>query len=388
VRRRNLPQELKRRPRPPRGPLALAWALGAGASLAQPGLPTLAPATAPPVLVQRALPAEARSVIALDLRPQGESYLGFSELRTTATLSALSLLDPTGRSVWRLSAAEAGRRPAVPLKQPELGDAYALPSVPRPGAGIWQLVLERAPGAAKPAEVLFSYRVEPRFSLALWAEPERPAVGQPQLLTLRAFDMGAVLVQVPPLSVQVLDAQDHPLLETPARPRLPTPTGAVAPGEPGVAFAQWQPTQPGRHRLQVRWQAQAGQPVLSLVREVEVAVAEAELHFRGARPELGEHCLQGLSLQYDVRLSRPPAGLTQVLNLQLRGPLASQMIGVPLHVEGSSGTAQTRLPLATLRRLGLPLRIESARLLRFGPSIEVLAEGGAVDLVVGPALCP
>lgn len=389
---RRLPQDLT----PPArlGPaLLLGWAVGA---LAQPtlDLPSLAPPPAPSTLVQQALPVPGRNTIGLDVPPQAEGYLGFSELRTTAALSAIALVDPSGRTVWRRAAQELRRLPSAEAKQPALGDVYALPPGRNPAPGRWQLVVERQAADTGPARILFSYRVSTRYTLALWTQPAAPAAGQLQLLTLRAFDMGDPVALRPTLAVQVLDNRGQTVASMTAEPSLPTPSGPQPVTEPGVVFAQWQPAMPGSYRIQARWQASPAQAPLLLTKEVSVPASEAQLRFLVATPELASQCVQAIALGYELRLTKPPApGATHVLHAQLSGPLGSRQISMPAEFSGLVGSARVRVPAATLRTFGWPqLRIESSRLMRFTPDLKLLVAGPVIDLGTawprGAALCP
>jgi hypothetical protein len=359
---------------------AVTWAL---AQTPAPHLPTLMPPSPPALLVQQTLPAQARHVIPLEVPARAESYLGFSELRTTARLAAVSLVDPDGRTVWRRTPQALSRQPAAEIRQPELGDAYQLPPVLNPAAGRWQLVLERTATDAHPARLLFTYRVNPRFSLALWTQPDAPAVGQPQLLTLRAYDMGDTPTQRPALAVRVLDARGQAVVDTTADARLPTPSGPQPVIEPGVFFAQWQPAQAGTHRIQVQWQPQPDRTPLVLSRTVEVASAEAQLRFLGMTPEMGANCVQAVALSFEVLLDKPPApGSSHVVNAQVSGQQGGQQVSMAVNFNGTTGVARGRLTAQALRTLGWPLRqIDSSRLLRFTPDLQVLAAGPRIDLL-------
>lgn len=368
---------------------AMTWA----AAQTPPGLPTLVPPSPPATLVQQALPAQARHVIPLEVPARTDGYLGFSELRTTANLAALSLVDPSGRTVWRRTPKELSRQPAAEIKQPELGDAYQLPPVLNPAPGRWQLVLERPAADARTARLLFTYRVNPRFTLALWTQPTAPGVGQPQLLTLRAYDMGDTITQRPTLAVRVLDARGQAVLDTTADPRLPTPSGLQPVIEPGVYFAQWQPAQPGPHRIQVQWQPQPDRAPLVLTQAVEVASAEAQLRFLAMAPEKGPNCVQAVVLSYEVQLDKPPPpGSSHVVNAQVSGQQGGQQVSMAVSFSGSTGIARGRLTAQALRTLGWPLRqIDSSRLLRFTPELKVLAAGPRIDLLQqmpGQPPCP
>lgn len=391
---RRLPQELTLRLRR----VALLSLMGgavtwAAAQTSPPGLPTLVPPSPPAILVQQALPTQARHVIPLEVPARVDGYLGFSELRTTASLAALSLIDPGGRTVWRRTPQQLNRQPAAEIKQPELGDAYQLPPVLNPAAGRWQLVLERTATDARAARLLFTYRVNPRFSLALWTQPAAPGVGQPQLLTLRAYDMGDTITQRPTLAVRVLDARGQAVIDTTAGARLPTPSGPQAVIEPGVFFAQWQPAQTGTHRIEVQWQPQPDRAPLMLTQAVDVASAEAQLRFIGMTPEMGASCVQAVALSFEVQLDKPPApGSSHVVNAQVSGQQGGQQVSMAVNFSGSTGVARGRLTAQALRTLGWPLRqIDSSRLLRFTPDLKVLAAGPRIDLLQqmpGQPPCP
>lgn len=390
---RRLPQELTARLRRAALLGLMGGALNGVAAQTPPHLPTLVPPSPPATLVQQSLPAQTRHVIPLEVPARPDGYLGFSELRTTAELVAVSLTDPSGRTIWRRTPQELSRQPAAEIKQPELGDAYQLPPVLNPAAGRWQLVLERPAANARAARLLFTYRVNPRFTLALWTQPPAPGVGQPQLLTLRAYDMGDTITQRPTLAVRVLDARGQAVVDTTADARLPTPSGAQPVIEPGVFFVQWQPTQPGPHRIQVNWQPQPDRAPLVLAQAVEVASAEAQLRFLAMTPEMGPNCVQAVALSFEVQLDKPPApGSSHVVNAQVSGQHSGQQVSMAVNFNGSTGIARGRLTAQALRTLGWPLRqIDSSRLLRFTPDLKVLAAGPRIDLLQqmpGEPPCP
>ncbi len=255
----------------------------AASALSQPtlGLPTIVPSQPVATLVQRAVTAPGLNAIEFDLPAIDDGSLVFSGLRTTAALSAIALVDPAGRTLWRRKAKDLLLLPSSQAKSPELGDSYSLPPVLKPIPGRWHLVLDLKPSDLGPTTALFTYSLNPRYTLALWTHPDVPAVGQPQLLTLRPSESGAPIAARLTVSVNVLDALGQSVFTITADPRLPTPAGLQPVTEPGVYFAQWAPSTPGRYRIQATWQPAPGQTPLVLVKDISVPSSEANIQLLG-----------------------------------------------------------------------------------------------------------
>lgn len=385
MRRRKLPSQLKPKP--------AAWLAAAVSFTAAADVAVVAPPEPALQQVQQALPAGQRADVALAIGGDGSGRLVFSTLRTDATLSAIALLDPQGRAVWRRTPAELGAVPRAQTPQPELGEAIPLPEVLQPAPGRWQLRLERAGSTRSAARLTLSYRLLPRYSLAFWRADERPAAGQPLLLTLRPTDMGRPVLQPTSLALHVLSPQGGASLDLQARQDLTGPTGARISTEPGAYLAQWRPQLAGAYEIRAAWQPPGTPAPLVAVQRVDVTAGAGQLRFTGLKADGLPGCVRELVLGFQVQLDATPAdGTVHSLAARMLGTKQARQVSASVKLEGRSGAVELRLSQSTLQALGWPLqRIESSQLTRFSPDLKVLLTGDAVDLVTllpAATLCP
>lgn len=383
MRRWKLPAQLK---------LAAAASVTAAAAVAD--VASIAPPEPAPQQVRQNLPAGARVDVALEVGGDGSGRLVFGTLRTDATLAALALIDPQGRTAWRRTPAELGAVPRGQTPQPELGDAIPLPEVPRPSPGRWLLQLERAGPAAASARLTLVYRLLPRYALGLWRAAELPAAGQPLLLTLRPTDMGQPVLQAPSLALRVQPLQPGmPATALQARQDLAGPTGARISIEPGAYLAQWRPQQAGKYDIQATWQPPGAPAALVAAQRVDVTAAAGQLRLNGLKAGGLPGCVRDVVLGFTVELDASPAA-TAVHSLAVRvlGARQAQQVSASVQLAGRSSSVELHLSQATLQALGWPLqRIESSRLTRFSPDLKLLLTGEAVELaplLPAAALCP
>lgn len=391
MRRRQLPPQL--RPRAPRWLAVLAAAVTSSAAVAA-DVAVVAPPEPAPTLVRLSLPPASQASVELEVGGDGSGRLVFGTLRSVAKVAAISLLDPQGREVWRRSAADLGLVPRAQTPQPELGDAIPLPEVLQPTPGRWQLRLELQAPARSGGPLTLSYRLLPRYALAMWSAAGPLSAGQPLLLTLRPTDMGRPVTQPAPLGLSVRPPQPGAAaLELQARQDLAGPSGARIGNEPGTYFAQWRPQAVGDHELQARWQPPGASAPLVAMRRIGVTATAAQLRFTGLKAEGLPGCVRELVLGYAVQLdTAPAAGAVHSLAARLRGTQEMRQVSAAVTLAGQSATVELRLSRATLQALGWPLqRIESSQLTRFVPDFKVLQTGDAVELAAllpTAALCP
>ena len=390
MRRRKLPPQLKAAP----WPAALVAAVSFMAAAAAADIAVVAPPEPALQQVKQALPAGPRADVALDVGGDGSGRLVFGTLRTDAALSAVALLDPQGRAVWRRTPAELGAVPRAQTSQPELGDAIPLPEVLQPRPGRWQLRLERTGPARSPARLALSYRVLPRYTLAFWRAAEHPAAGQPLLLTLRPTDMGRPVLQPHSLALRVLPLQAGGVAqELQARQDLAGPTGTRISTEPGTYLAQWRPQLAGAYEIRAAWQPPDTPAPLVATQRVDVAASAGQLRFSGLKAEGLPTCVRELVLGFTVQLESPPAdNSVHSLTARVLGAKQARQLSASVKLEGRSGAVELRLSQSTLQVLGWPLqRIESSQLTRFSPDLKVLLAGDAVELAAllpAATLCP
>uniref|UniRef100_UPI0040353F93 hypothetical protein n=1 Tax=Roseateles sp. TaxID=1971397 RepID=UPI0040353F93 len=354
----------------------------------------MAPPEPAPRLVRQALPAGATSSVVLEVGGDGSGRLVFSTLRSSAPLSGIALVDPRGAEVWRRTPAELGAVPSAQTSQPALGDAIALPEVLRPMPGRWQLRLERSAPTTTPGRLTLSFRVLPRYSLALWSAGDSIAVGQPLLLTLRPTDMGRPVTQPGTLAVRATPLQPGvAAADLQARPDLTGPTGVRISTEPGAYFAQWRPPAAGGYDIHAAWQPPGAAAPLVVARRVDVGAAQAQLRFTGLRAEGLPACVREVVLGFSVQLdAAPAAGAVHSLAARLRGTQEARQISTAVKLEGRNAEVELRLSHGALKALGWPLqRLEASQLSRFTPAFKLLQTGEAVDLAAllpQAALCP
>ncbi|KQW51089.1 MULTISPECIES: hypothetical protein [unclassified Roseateles] len=390
MRRRQLPPQLTPQPRHWLAVFATAATFSAAAA----DIATVAPPEPAPRLVQQALTAGATSSVAIEVGGDGSGRLVFSTLRSSVALSAIVLVDPRGTEVWRRTPAELGAVPRAQTAQPALGEAIPLPEVLRPVPGRWQLRLERSAPTSSPGQLTLSYRVLPRFSLAMWSAGDSIAAGQPLLLTVRPTDMGRPVTQPATLAVRATPLQPAATAaELQARQDLAGPTGARISTEPGAYFAQWRPPAAGGYEIQAAWQPPGAAAPLLVARRVHVGAAQAQLRFTGLKAEGLPACVREVVLGFSVQLdSAPAAGAVHSLAARLRGTQEARQVSAAVTLDGRSTEVELRLSRSTLQALGWPLqRIEASQLSRFKPDFKLLQTGDAVDLAAllpPAALCP
>lgn len=384
MRRWKLPPQLT--PTPTLAALAAAASVTAAADVA-----VVVPPEPALQQVRQPLPAGARADVALDVGGDGSGRLVFGTLRTDATLGAVALLDPQGRIVWRRTPAELGAVPRSQTSQPELGDAIPLPDVQQPAPGRWQLRLERAGPPALPAKLTLLYRVLPRHSLALWRATAQPVAGQPLLLTLKPTDMGRPVLQAQALALRVRPLQPGATADLQVRQDLAGPTGARISIEPGAYLAPWHPPQAGAYEIQASWHPPDAPMALIAVQRVDVAAAAGQLRFSGLKANGLPACVSELVLSFTVALDAPPAATAvHSLAIRLQGSRETRQLSTSVQWAGRGGSVELRVSHSTLQALGWPLqRIESSRLTRLSPDLQLLLTGEAVELApLLPAAAP
>ncbi|MBB4844963.1 hypothetical protein HNP55_003509 [Paucibacter oligotrophus] len=298
----------------------------------------------------------------------GESRVVFAALRSTVPLSAIELLDPLQRRVWRKTPAQLGLTPRALAQHPELGEAIVLPELRLPQAGRWRLRLERAQPLKPGGQVLFSFRHLPRYELSLTALSTEPASGQVQNYVLRPADFGAPVLGLGELALVLQDASGQTVPVPAARERLRTPAGLLISDEPGAYISRFALPAAGAYRLRARQQFQGGrfaEAELKLEAGGGVLAAGAPLRLERIRLERQGECAQAAVLEIGLEVASP--GLYAVTVLLLAGP-SSRQLSRSAQLPAGKASLPISVPASVLRELGgPPSRIARLGLVRFGP---------------------
>lgn len=361
--------------------LLAAGLIGVGGMVGLPGLAqTAAPAL--PLLLTPTLPEGAVAEVAFDVAGEAENRLVFATLRCTVPIQAISLRDPTGRVLWRRSAAELGFRPRDTMPRPELGDGYVLPQVRDAAAGRWHLRIERGPPTGSGGRLQLAYSVFPRFELDIVPARLRAAAGQPLLMNVRPRDYGTPVGGLGSIEVQVLDSQGRTVARVAAAEGARSREGISLSSEPGDYVAQFSLPSAGAYRLQTtRRLGTTAASARTAVAELVIDERAGALALTAVRLDAGTSgCAKGLLLDFAVQANTP--GL-YACNLTLAGGNpALPRAGASAELAAGAGRITVAVSAAKLTRVGLPwTRMDRAVLLQLNATeFRVVAELTDVDL--------
>lgn len=210
------------------------------------------------ILLRAAFPAADRCELAFDVRTDAEVRVVFGTLRSTTPVSAISLLDPDRRRVWRRAPSELGFVPRSRTPDPERGDAFVLPDARHAARGRWTLLLERGGADMTPGQVLLAWRVLPRFELLLATGSSAVAAGEPVLVIVRASDYGVPVAGLKRVELTVLDSRSRHVGRIPARENALSREGIRLSDEPGSYLGHV--TLPGEGAYRLQAEADLGAP--------------------------------------------------------------------------------------------------------------------------------
>ncbi len=326
----------------------------------------------------------------LDVAGPAENRLAVTNLRCTAPIAALSLIDPQGVQRWRSS--ELNRVPAAQTPRPELGDVITtLPELRDAASGAWRLLIERAPPLAKPARCSLIWQVWDRYLLHAHLTTTALLRGETVLVNVSASDYGLPASGAGEVSVRVLDAQGAELARVKAVEYLAGPLGGPISRQPGDYLARLKLASPGAQRLLAEWRpAGRREPVLAAPVSLTVAPqAGAELRSLAAEPDgpaAPGACPRGLRLNFEARAAQPG---TFILGATVRGPQGQlQRASAGVALTPQTQPVSLTVPLA---KLGWrPQRLEWINLVGLSvPGTRVLAEldGVALDAAAWPQGC-
>lgn len=333
------------------------------------------------MLLTPPLPDAPQVRVPFDVQAEPENRLVFATLRSTVALRSVALIDPTGRELWRLTAAELGRRPRQTMPQPERGDGYFPPQVRDASTGRWQLLVEREPSVRGVGRLELAYSVFPRYELHILPASQTAAAGQPVLITVRPRDYGAPITGLPGVVVQVVDVMGRIITRVSAVEQARSREGIVISSEPGTYLATLALPDPGRYRLEVTQRlGKTAASARTATAEWVVGAAVGGLSLQAVRLDSGTgSCARGLLLDFDVRVQQ--AGL-YACNLSLREGNASARASASAELQAGGGRITVAVSAAKLAAVGLPWqRLHAATLVQVADTgFRVAAELADVDL--------
>ncbi len=307
-----------------------------------------------------------------------ENLLVFSTLRSTTHLSLLSLIDPLQREVLRKTPGELGFISRDGSSHPELGDTILLPGLRDVAPGRWRLKLERNPRPAGAGQILFSYRVLPRFQLSMTTLNTHVAAGQPLLIVLTPTDYGVPVAGMKKIDVNVFDGSGVRVATHSAQEDEHTPTGIPISIEAGTYMARFSLAKAGSYRLgaQQNFSGSNGPQVAQASLDLQVGASSGTVALRDVRFETQPRpsgtttstCISAVVFDFAVDVATAGNYACNVA-LTAQNAATSRFVSASAALPMGSGRISVKANAATLLALGGPLtHLSQVGLIRYSIS--------------------
>lgn len=353
--------------------------------------------SAKPHVIRSTIPADqARANLEFEVAANGgsgskrENILSFSSLRSTASISMVSLIDPLQRVIWRKTPEELGIISRDVSSHPELGDAILLPELRDATPGRWHLSLERNLRSTGIVQILFSYRLLPRFQLSMAKLDASVAAGQPFLIELRPTDYGAPVVGLGKIELNVFDANGARVATHEAQENARSPTGIRINTESGVYISRVSLAKAGDYRLaaQQNFRGRYGPLSASAAMGLKtglsggaVALSDVRLETRPGTPgRATATCVSAVIFDFAVDVASAGNYVSNVA-LTAQGSTVHRFVSASAQLPVGSGQISVKANAATLLALGAPLtQLSQVGLIRYGENGGLIAEAKDVPL--------
>lgn len=310
-----------------------------------------------------------------DVAQQHENLLIFSPLRSTTNISMVSLIDPLQREIWRKTPAELGIISRNVSSHPELGDTILLPELRDATPGRWRLRLERNPRPAEIGQVLFSYRLLPRFQLSMTTLSTSVAAGQPVLILLRPTDYGVPVVDMGKFDLTVFDVRGVRVATQTVQENTRTPTGIPISTESGTYMTRFSLTKTGNYRLvaQQTFPGRSGPQIAQAILNLKVGagggtVALSDVRFETQPTASGataSTCISAVIFDFAVDVATAGNYACNVA-LTTQGSTTGRFVSASAALPIGLGRISVKANAAILLTLGSPLtQLSQVGLIRY-----------------------
>lgn len=348
-------------------------------------------------VIRSTVPADqARATLEFEVVANGDSgnkrenILSFSSMRSTASISMVSLIDPLQRVIWRKTPEELGIISRDVSSHPELGDAILLPELRDATPGRWHLSLERNLRSTGTVQILFSYRLLPRFQLSMTKLDASVAAGQPFLIELRPTDYGAPVVGLGKIELNVFDANGARVATYEAQENARSPTGIRISTESGVYISRVSLAKAGDYRLAAQQNfrglygplsASAAMGLKTGLSGGAVALSDVRFETRHGPPgKTTATCINAVTFDFAVDVASAGIYVGNVA-LTAQGSTERRFVSASAQLPVGSGRISVKANATTLLALGAPLmQLSQVGLIRYGENGGLIAEARDVPL--------
>ena len=244
------------------------------------------------------------SAVQFDVSGEPENTVIFSTLRSTATITAIALVDPSGRRVWQKSPAALGMVPRSQVRDRDRGDSINLPQIRDAASGVWRFEVESAPDSQNNATAVFSYAVHGRYTLTMHVGASSIYAGEPILVTVRPADYGIQMAGIGPITIAVQREGGGAAMQFEAIEGPRTPEGVQINNEPGtyIGIVKFEETGSYTFEARTRTIGKAGAKTNLAKGTVAVAQRVGAIKLVGLREQTPEStgCIEKVFIDFDI----------------------------------------------------------------------------------------